>query len=143
MVWIEYTSKFVPFAGIEVRNEKYPGQAYRADQHRISALNKAVAPKLRGPDKRSGEPGMPAYCLNVSDEVTFSKLLDWYAKLPSSRENEVDDDPNANVARDLEELRGRSGLKETVRQALIDARLGQGKFRSELIDYWKICPITR
>lgn len=31
---------------------------------------------------------------------------------------------------------------ETTKKALIDARLGQGKYRAELIDYWKGCAVT-
>ena len=31
---------------------------------------------------------------------------------------------------------------ETVRQALVDARVGQGLFRQSQLDYWKVCAIT-
>lgn len=33
-------------------------------------------------------------------------------------------------------------LPETTRKAIIDARRGQGKFREELINYWKGCAVT-
>jgi len=32
--------------------------------------------------------------------------------------------------------------KPTVRKAIADARIGQGKFRKDLIRYWESCPIT-
>lgn len=33
-------------------------------------------------------------------------------------------------------------LSETEREAVVKARIGQGKFRSSLIDYWKACAVT-
>ena len=77
MVWIEVISSFSPTPGIEVRNSKNPGQPYGPMQPRKSSLNAKNAPNLMGP--RGNSPGQPAYCLNISDEVAFNQLLDWYA----------------------------------------------------------------
>jgi len=33
-------------------------------------------------------------------------------------------------------------LPETTRKSLVDARIGQGKFREELVNYWKGCAVT-
>lgn len=49
-------------------------------------------------------------------------------------ENEED-----NLINELE----KSNLSETEKKALIDSRIGQGKFRQLLIDYWKGCSVTR
>ena len=48
----------------------------------------------------------------------------------------------ADIEADLREL-GSSGLDETTRKALIDARLGQGRFRKELLRTWDgACAVT-
>ena len=43
---------------------------------------------------------------------------------------------------DLESIQ-KSIQDETTRKTLIDARIGQGKFRQGLIDYWKCCAVTK
>ncbi|AWN15324.1 putative type II restriction endonuclease [Salinisphaera sp. LB1] len=43
---------------------------------------------------------------------------------------------------DIEEQRRDLPADNTTRKALIDARLGQGKFRKSLIDYWAGCAVT-
>ena len=73
MVWIEKCDPLPAIDGIEVRNQKFPGQAYSANQPRKSSLNDSVAPRLKV--------GNPVYCLNVSSEEAFLKLLTWYAKV--------------------------------------------------------------
>jgi hypothetical protein len=76
-VWIQAVPGFSPFEGVEIRNSKSPGQPYGPWQTRKSSLNATTAPNLKGP--QGGRAGMPAYCLNISDEGAFRKLLDWYA----------------------------------------------------------------
>jgi len=73
MVWIEKCDPLPAIDGIEVRNEKFPGQPYSAQQARKSSLNDSVAPRLKV--------GNPVYCLNVSSEQAFLKLLEWYANV--------------------------------------------------------------
>jgi hypothetical protein len=44
---------------------------------------------------------------------------------------------------ELREIYQRKGIKETVRKQLIDARLGQGKFRAEVLARWEnACAVT-
>ena len=48
---------------------------------------------------------------------------------------------NATLADDIKEI-DNSSESETTKKELIDARIGQGKFRSKLIEYWKCCAVT-
>ncbi len=48
-------------------------------------------------------------------------------------------DPLADATVAARSLRG---LSKTVRDTLIKARLGQGRFRQDLITYWKGCAVT-
>jgi HNH endonuclease len=50
---------------------------------------------------------------------------------------------DSDVATDIEELIVRTKTRPTTRRALIDARLGQGKFRQQLEDQWsEACAVT-
>jgi hypothetical protein len=42
---------------------------------------------------------------------------------------------------DIEELKQRSDIKQTQREALIQARLGQGRFRRDLFSQWRGCAV--
>lgn len=43
---------------------------------------------------------------------------------------------------DLDEIIQNTGIKDTEKSTLISARVGQGKFRKGLIDYWNGCALT-
>ena len=43
---------------------------------------------------------------------------------------------------DVEEVFNNSDISKTEKSALISARVGQGKYRSDLIDYWERCALT-
>ncbi len=51
--------------------------------------------------------------------------------------------PQNAVFEDLEELSNRDDIKATTKQTLVDARLGQGKFRNAVLQQWgKCCAVT-
>jgi len=51
--------------------------------------------------------------------------------------------PRNEVFEDLEDLSNRNDIKATTKQALIDARLGQGKFRNAVLQQWgQRCAVT-
>jgi len=43
---------------------------------------------------------------------------------------------------DIEEVIKSADINKTEKSTLISARIGQGKYRSELIDYWECCALT-
>ena len=47
-----------------------------------------------------------------------------------------------NLVEVIDAINQSPGISETTKQALIDARLGQGRYRAKLIDYWKGCAVT-
>lgn len=50
---------------------------------------------------------------------------------------------NSSLFEDVEEIRKDQSLSETERDALVSARLGQGQFRSALLDRWgNACAVT-
>lgn len=51
-------------------------------------------------------------------------------------------DDTATTYDEIMEAESRLSTDQTTRKALIDARLGQGKFRDDLISYWRGCAIT-
>lgn len=59
--------------GVTVKNEKYPGKPYEANQSRNSNLNEKNSPKLK--------PGKRVYYLEIDNLVAFEKVIDWYSAL--------------------------------------------------------------
>lgn len=56
---------------------------------------------------------------------------------------EVEAEPEFNAASDiLDSLETLNELPETERQSVILSRVGQGKYRDQLIAYWKKCAVT-
>lgn len=49
---------------------------------------------------------------------------------------------NDHIVRDIEEILTDESIPVTERPALISTRVGQGKFREGLIDYWSGCAVT-
>ena len=47
-----------------------------------------------------------------------------------------------DILEDIESVIGDASLERTEKSTLINARVGQGKFRTQLIDYWKGCALT-
>ncbi|WP_318482524.1 HNH endonuclease [Photobacterium leiognathi] len=47
------------------------------------------------------------------------------------------------VAHDVAEIHQESGTKETEKERLVSARLGQGKYRSDLLTHWQGCAVTK
>lgn len=43
---------------------------------------------------------------------------------------------------EIKKIEEDNGINETTRKALIDARIGQGNFRKQVIDIFKKCPVT-
>ncbi len=70
----------------------------------------------------------------------------WFLPTPkvlTIQPSEVETELEVNAATDiLYELEALEQLPETERQAVILSRVGQGKFRDQVIAYWKKCAVT-
>jgi len=47
-----------------------------------------------------------------------------------------------HVREDIEEIVSNKNIDDTVKASLVSARVGQGKYRNTLIDYWGRCALT-
>lgn len=65
----------------------------------------------------------------------YSVALNHYA-------NYLEDIYKEDVREDIEKVLFDSTIKETEKSQLVNARLGQGKFRSRQIDHWQCCALT-
>ena len=73
--------------------------------------------------------------LQIHDEPTAIRLLLEISDLLGSGQLASSDrDAASRVREDLDELGARRDISDTARKALVDARLGQGKFRSDLLN---------
>ncbi|EGQ7953529.1 hypothetical protein HJA58_004401 [Vibrio vulnificus] len=61
------------FDGVEINNEKFPGQPYGYKQTRNSNLNQKNTPKLKV--------GHKVYYLKISDLDAFETVITWYGGL--------------------------------------------------------------
>jgi putative restriction endonuclease len=55
----------------------------------------------------------------------------------------LSDVSSEDITTDIDSVLQNKDIKETEKSTLISARVGQGKFRKGLIDYWKMCAVTR
>jgi len=53
-----------------------------------------------------------------------------------------DNPANRELLKDIEEIKQNSNINETTKTLLIEARIGQGKYREELIRIWGKCSVT-
>lgn len=49
---------------------------------------------------------------------------------------------STNIIEDIKNINKRKDIDKTTKKTLIDSRLGQGRFRQDLITYWKACSVT-
>lgn len=56
--------------------------------------------------------------------------------------NYMDDISGHSINEDISSIVSENTLKETEKVLLISARIGQGKFRKDLISYWQGCSLT-
>jgi hypothetical protein len=59
--------------GVEIKNEKFPGQPYDSKQPRNSNINEKNTPKLKV--------GKKAFYLQIDNLDALNKVVDWYANL--------------------------------------------------------------
>jgi putative restriction endonuclease len=72
---------------------------------------------------------------NTKGNGMYSAALKNYSEYLSDVSSE-------DITTDIDSVLQDKDIKETEKSTLISARVGQGKFRKSLIDYWKMCAIT-
>ena len=65
-----------------------------------------------------------------------------YSNAPKHYAAYLDDITGQSLSDDIRSISVEQNISETERAQLMNARLGQGKFRKDLIDYWKRCSVT-
>jgi len=66
-----------------------------------------------------------------------------YSAAINSYQTFLSDITQANVEVDIEEIINAQDKNPTQKAILVNSRIGQGKFRADLIEYWKGCALTR
>lgn len=110
------------------------------------ALNK---PLLLSPEELTGRKRLISM-YNSYQEIDRTVALKILDLIPTSESRSVVlslkaicGDDGSDVHDDILDLETRGGIAETTKKALIDARLGQGRFRAELIRRWhRKCAVT-
>ncbi|TCK18719.1 HNH endonuclease [Thiogranum longum] len=72
---------------------------------------------------------------NVKGKGMYSAALNQY-------EAYLDDTSGETIQEDIEDVLSNDSLEKTEKLTQINARVGQGKFRQQLIDQWKGCALT-
>lgn len=92
---------------------------------------------MRGFDKRhnGGQTAIEyGVALSVQDELALQKLVDGL---------NVDFSESKTYSEEIEEASSDlASVSTTTRKAIIDARVGQGQFRLDLIELWRECAVT-
>lgn len=84
---------------------------------------------------------------NLADDFSGKNRYDcWFIPTPellALQTAKVMPEPEVNAATDiLDELENLGDLPETERRSVILSRVGQGKFRDQVIAYWRRCAVT-
>jgi len=66
-----------------------------------------------------------------------------YSAAINSYQTFLADITQVNVEDDIEEILSEKDKTATQKATFINSRIGQGKFRSDLIEYWQGCALTR
>ena len=72
---------------------------------------------------------------NITGHTMYSNALKKYAEFLTTFFDETIED-------DIEEIITNSSISSTQKSQLINARIGQGQFRQDLLHYWKQCAVT-
>ena len=74
--------------------------------------------------------------------TVFRVTPDQWNAIVSARGHDADLDTEKSADVDIEEIRSRTDLNPTEREALVQARRGQGRFRQDLLERWRGCAVV-
>lgn len=75
---------------------------------------------------------------NIRGNRMYSRSLDLYIEFLEANRQEVDD-----VIEEVEQIKNDQNLTSLEKESIILSRIGQGKFREELISLWNGCSISK
>ena len=74
-----------------------------------------------------------------NDIVNFKSALRKYLKF---RQSDFAHQQEDTILAEINRVQNDSTLSVTEREAIVKARVGQGKFRDKLVDYWRGCSVS-
>ncbi len=80
--------------------------------------------------------------IELRDRLDAQSIVWWGFTIGWEAGDSDDDEPEANDGQ-FDELLESPGVTETQRQALIEARRGQDRFRESVLELWGVCAVTR
>lgn len=126
------------------RPEKYSDTITTISNHFKKSLNKNIdLYEIKNPEE----------LLNIKDEYfsfeefhiknktgnrMYSRSIDLYIEFLESNRQEID-----STIKEIEEIKNDKNLTDLEKESIILSRIGQGKFRDELIDLWNSCVISK
>jgi predicted restriction endonuclease len=78
------------------------------------------------------------YVKNKTGKHMYSRSLDLYIEFLETNRPQIDD-----TIKEVEDVKNDQTLTSLEKKAIILSRIGQGKFREELIDLWNCCVISK
>jgi len=83
----------------------------------------------------------PFWRVEIEEFDIIRKAAYRYAGLESFKKY-FDKSINNNIANDIQDIIEKNDIKTTEKESLIQCRIGQGKFRENLINLWQGCSVT-
>jgi hypothetical protein len=83
----------------------------------------------------------PFWRVGIEDFDIIRKAAYRYVGLESFKKY-FDQSINNNIAHDIQDIIEKNDIKNTEKESLIQCRIGQGKFRENLINLWQGCSVT-
>jgi len=138
--WLFAPSRFAGYKNNGPNHETISSRDGRVTNRRITEV---LGPYIDSDDPRYAaiDHAFLDACAHSGIEPSKHHLLRRYWVVDQERVAE-DGDPSATTAQDIIALNQRTDLTPTHRRQLILARIGQGKFRHDLLRYWKACAVT-
>jgi len=78
------------------------------------------------------------YVKNKTGKHMYSRALDLYIEFLETNRQQIDD-----TIKEVEDVKNDQTLTNLEKESIILSRIGQGKFREELIDLWNSCVISK
>lgn len=75
---------------------------------------------------------------NKTGNRMYSRSLDLYIEFLETNRQQIDD-----TIEEIEKIKSDKSLTSLAKESIILSRVGQGKFRDELIELWKCCAISK